>query len=82
MVTRLGSPPHTREELGTDIQKKDNHRITPAYAGRIFINKCYVDPIRDHPRIRGKNPPPPPAIEWLQGSPPHTREEWRNKNIH
>ena len=48
-------------------------RITPAYAGKSFLNPKHNDSYQDHPRLCGekKNLPTPPII--VSGSPPPMR---------
>ena len=55
--------------------------ITPAYAGRICISVLFRSNVEDHPRIRGKNLIFLLVINMQEGSPPHTREEWCDKEI-
>jgi len=71
----MGSPPHTRGESNLQSTLNIETGITPAYAGRIlFLSKPLIYKW-DHPRIRGENPDPFPALCTVLGSPPHTRGE-------
>ena len=54
---------------------KEGYRITPAYAGQICWDGCWIRRSKDHPRIRGTN-----FFTWIlladiSGSPPHTRDK-------
>ena len=53
-ATFLGSPPLTRGKVtGKDIDF-DNVRITPAYAGKRYLNEMRWSSYKDHPRLRGE----------------------------
>ena len=50
-----GSPPRMREKLYFLKNKSDLTRITPAYAGKTTCRANSTSPLRDHPRVCGKN---------------------------
>ena len=50
-----GSPPHTRERLRCSKEHCQQHRITPAYAGKTHSLFQHFLNNQDHPRIRGKD---------------------------
>ena len=69
----VGSPPHMR---GKDIAKADllcRDRITPAYAGKSFVDFACFGVLWDHPRICGEKPALKSAADCALGSPPHMR---------
>ena len=70
----LGSPPHTRERLWSSKEHCQQHRITPAYAGKTKSLLSIVIKLQDHPRIRGKDSLSASLFTSCSGSPPHTRE--------
>ena len=76
LLIAAGSPPHTRDKLGTDDSGVYEFGITPAYAGQISAPLMSDIIPGDHPRIRGTNI----GIQWcrkvLLGSPPHTRDKF------
>ena len=74
VVFIAGSPPHVRERRPkTEVQTKD-YRITPACAGKTYV-QCTCDDIgRDHPRMCGKDASHSLAVPVNPGSPPHVRE--------
>ena len=68
-----GSPPHARGRRGGRFPPDPHRRITPACAGKTDFGSALWQESRDHPRMRGEDPPwlrplPPP-----KGSPPHAR---------
>ena len=65
--------PHTR---GIVIYITAIHhiiRITPAYAGKSVPQFGGVVVPKDHPRIRGEKRQTDTFLDWMKGSPPHTR---------
>ena len=52
-VTRLGSPPLTRELLINNRKYSRWFGITPAYAGTTQPVRKYAEQSKDHPRLRG-----------------------------
>ena len=73
-MVEAGSPPHTREPLILIVLVIGLFRITPAYAGTTYVEKCYLIRYKDHPRIRGNHYISAECIIAIIGSPPHTRE--------
>ena len=57
-IFRIGSPPRMREESGQYTCALLSIRITPAHAGRMYLNALYGMSDQDHPRACGKN-------QWL-----------------
>ena len=69
----LGSPPHMRgKDLLLSISTQQ-HRITPAYAGKRPAPRGAGSWQRDHPRICGEKSPSIPPNRLTTGSPPHMR---------
>ena len=64
-----------REEFLIVKCKRDEHRITPAHAGRIPMYLTLFPVLRDHPRACGKNAFCAFGIFRALGSPPRMREE-------
>ena len=54
-LTGSGSPLHVQEKHFEDAVKICIRRITPACAGKTEISQSNGVPIRDHPRVCGKN---------------------------
>ena len=50
-----GSPPRVREKRKKSKAYRDNHRITPACAGKTLSCFRFDLRTRDHPRVCGKN---------------------------
>ena len=50
-----GSPPHVREGLESKSKILSFFRITPACAGRTLTKGNSIFPLRDHPRMCGKD---------------------------
>ena len=50
-----GSPPHTRDKWEKQQEKYIRCRITPAYAGQMWVVAFKIVGYKDHPRIRGTN---------------------------
>ena len=51
-----GSPPRVREKLQRQMNAGEIRRITPACAGKTYIQNLTKGLTRDHPRVCGKNP--------------------------
>ena len=71
--------PHTR---GIVIYITAIHhiiRITPAYAGKRVPQFVGVVVPKDHPRIRGEKRQTDTFLDWMKGSPPHTRGKDESK---
>ena len=70
---RSGSSPHTR---GARYLPRGSARVAgiiPAYAGSTLYEKRVLDPVADHPRIRGEHSRRVSAKNSAIGSSPHTR---------
>ncbi len=74
-MSRHGSPPRTRGEVGTRCPSSYRLRITPAYAGRSHRGRQGGSQSRDHPRVRGEKGSADHFGETIRGSPPRTRGE-------
>ena len=74
-VKPLGSPPRVREERKYGKRANRCSGITPACAGRTYIDGATVYLLGDHPRVCGKNPNEYKDRQNVQGSPPRVREE-------
>ena len=72
-MTKAGSPPPMRGKVETHGQRKDRHRITPAYAGKslavVFALSCHGD----HPRLCGEKRKLSRLLIFSLGSPPPMR---------
>ena len=71
----LGSPPRVREKRLNTRHLSLELGITPACAGKTYIQQFQFKEYEDHPRVCGKN-----WISWTlmsvwQGSPPRVREK-------
>ena len=73
---RQGSSPHTRDKSPMKIYSPSFSRIIPAYAGQIIALTGRIQTGRDHPRIRGTNPPFLSLSAPDVGSSPHTRDKY------
>ena len=69
----IGSPPHTRGKVSTELCQIHHSRITPAYAGKSPTGLPRPHRPRDHPRIRGEKKLGAETEHREKGSPPHTR---------
>ena len=69
----LGSPPHTRGKVLNSFFLTARSGITPAYAGKRCQNHLTLQPLQDHPRIRGEKVILKVVPIISIGSPPHTR---------
>ena len=74
---RRGSPPLTRGKAKANANRRNAHRITPAYAGKSGAVARFNLDNEDHPRLRGEKYWV--AMEWARhkGSPPLTRGKAR-----
>ena len=51
---RMGSPPHVRGKVGRTLYLVAGERITPAYAGKSFLQRTAQCRCQDHPRVCGE----------------------------
>ena len=51
-----GSPPHVRGKVGRTLYLVAGERITPAYAGKSFLQRTAQCRCQDHPRMCGEKP--------------------------
>ena len=72
-VARLGSSPLTRGKLAAGLSERDVSRLIPAHAGKTLCPYQLCWSSRAHPRSRGENTPPLPALTSEKGSSPLTR---------
>ena len=70
---RRGSPPLARGTATKRIKYFVTSGITPACAGNRFFAKIEIFLFRDHPRLRGEQPPPTRTPIMASGSPPLAR---------
>ena len=68
-----GSPPHARGRLKRPAMRTGSTRITPACAGKTLSGPGPSGRVRDHPRMRGEDPPLRRRPRQVKGSPPHAR---------
>ena len=68
-----GSPPHLRGKPAGLPLYAEQHRITPAPAGKTFFCNRPRGLYRDHPRTCGENFTISPKYSAPPGSPPHLR---------
>ena len=50
----LGSPPHVRGKVGRTLYLVAGERITPAYAGKSFLQRTAQCRCQDHPHVCGE----------------------------
>ena len=74
-VCPLGSPPRVREKRIKSLTKRRRTGITPACAGKTAVVGCQLSPLRDHPRVCGKNFKKFVFMHLELGSPPRVREK-------
>ena len=74
-VYTMGSPPRVREKLKDPSTRMQWNRITPACAGKTYINRDLPVERRDHPRVCGKNFGKAMIGLLSVGSPPRVREK-------
>ena len=78
----VGSPPPMRGK-GRSAGRHYRHvRITPAYAGKRSVRRCFHYNSRDHPRLCGEKAPVRVVVIKSRGSPPPMRgkDEFHIKN--
>ena len=68
-----GSPPLTRGKVKARLTIPEPIRITPAYAGKRYLQIHRKDEYGDHPRLRGEKSSMLPITTASAGSPPLTR---------
>ena len=71
----FGSPPRARGELRQPHAELQQHRITPACAGRTCSSAQRSRRSSDHPRVRGENIGCRAIHRFADGSPPRARGE-------
>ena len=71
----VGSPPRVREKPTPLTVESQDYRITPACAGKTYINFLFQDLQWDHPRVCGKNNSIHELEFSIPGSPPRVREK-------
>ena len=69
----MGSSPHTRGALASDVERAVIAGIIPAYAGSTVYMSILAAAISDHPRIRGEHGIDVLGRKVAGGSSPHTR---------
>ncbi len=72
-LDELGSPPHVRGKVVVMSADEANTGITPACAGKSYIEINRKPEERDHPRMCGEKFPPEVSDCCSPGSPPHVR---------
>ena len=70
---RKGSPPLTRGKGRSPLFSAASARITPAYAGKRWLDALPQELSEDHPRLRGEKHFTGLKIDIIPGSPPLTR---------
>ena len=68
-----GSPPRMRGKAKTQSRPALDNRITPAYAGKSWINCHFLRGSWDHPRVCGEKKATPSRLTFCRGSPPRMR---------
>ena len=68
-----GSPPRVRGKHCVTVYIDDAGRITPACAGKTYVDGADLQQIRDHPRVCGENPVCVSEFPRALGSPPRVR---------
>ena len=71
----MGSPPRVREKRIVKHSYVKFFGITPACAGKTFIEDSAFNCIQDHPRVCGKNGVHVNESLTFSGSPPRVREK-------
>ena len=64
-----------REKLGLNSIELELSRITPACAGKTYLEVTFDDEPEDHPRVCGKNAKAMLVSLYGKGSPPRVREK-------
>ena len=72
-AARTGSPPRMRGKLTLSISFPLCFRITPAHAGKTYLNCACFHLFQDHPRACGENSFECTIYSLYQGSPPRMR---------
>ena len=72
-LVKFGSPPRMRGRVTKYVCKPQGVGITPAYAGKSYIEKAKELPPRDHPRVCGEEAYSKVIAGSLWGSPPRMR---------
>ena len=54
VLVRPGSPPHVRGKVGRTLYLVAGERITPAYAGKSFLQRTAQCRCQDHPHVCGE----------------------------
>ena len=72
-IMNIGSPPHTRGKVDGDSDEPIRIGITPAHAGKSFVDFINRHSVKDHPRTRGEKLHIESRSIRELGSPPHTR---------
>ena len=68
-----GSPPHGRGKVSRTRFKRDQNRITPAWAGKRACCPSLSERRQDHPRMGGEKAAELIGKRYGMGSPPHGR---------
>ena len=68
-----GSPPHVRGKVGRTLYLVAGERITPAYAGKSFLQRTAQCRCQDHPRVCGEKLDVFDTDKCHLGSPPRMR---------
>ena len=76
-----GSPPLARGTAKYQGITKEDFRITPACAGNRPLPMLVKRSLRDHPRLRGEQPPHGDGTDIKQGSPPLARGTGLHKTL-
>ena len=77
----LGSPPRMRGKVTEEQKRKYRIRITPAYAGKSFLDVNLKRDNADHPRVCGEKGCRDTATRKNRGSPPRVRGKDYNQPL-
>ena len=77
---RPGSPPRVREKPAWSSARFGFCGITPACAGKTWSRRSFSCPVKDHPRVCGKNIQKLTKTQGMWGSPPRVREKHPQSN--
>ena len=69
----MGSPPRMRGKEFFTMTERQEHRITPAYAGKSALHHLFQGLQWDHPRVCGEKTLPRHRAHFAMGSPPRMR---------
>ena len=72
-LAALGSPPHGRGKAFSVLRRQFRFRITPAWAGKRWVEKKPCLWYTDHPRAGGEKSPGRALRCCIRGSPPRGR---------